>query len=313
MNGRTATVGVLVMAYGSPSSPDEVEGYYTHIRRGRPPEPEQLADLVRRYDAIGGVSPLRARTQAQVDAIAAHLDGGNPGRFHVALGMKHAAPYIEDAVGELADAGVDHIVALVLAPHYSRGSVGEYLGRAEATATERGVRLARIERWYDLPEYRDFLVEVVREARAALPASHKLFFTAHALPLRVLEGDPYAEELGAGAQEVARLVGLGPFAEWAVCWQSAGRTPEPWIGPDILAMIRSLGETGRAAGVLVCPHGFVADHLEVLFDLDIEAAAVATDVGLAFARTRVLNDDPTVMAALARRIVETSDTFGETS
>jgi ferrochelatase len=290
------------MAYGSPASLDEVEGYYTHIRRGNAPTAEQLADLVGRYQAIGGVSTLRARTEAQCSAIQAALDTMAPGAFEVRLGMKHAAPLIEDAIDAIADDDFERVVAAVLAPHFSRGSVGEYLARAGERADARGLALATVERWYDLPEHHAFLVDAVRDARAALPAATKVFFTAHSLPLRVLEGDPYASELEAGAQAVADSLGLSPFSEWATCWQSAGRTPEPWAGPDILAMIRALGETGRAEGVLVCPHGFVADHLEVAYDLDIEAQRVAAEVGLTFARTRTVNDDPTVMGALAARI-----------
>jgi ferrochelatase len=216
--------------------------------------------------------------------------------------MKHAPPFVEDGVGQLLALGVDRIVAAVLAPHYSRASVGEYLERARNAADGRGVPVDAVEHWYDLPAHHAFLVEAVRSARAMLPERTKVFFTAHSLPLRVLADDPYEEQLGAGARAVAEEIGLDPFSEWATCWQSAGRTPEPWAGPDILEMIRALGATGRAEGVLVCPHGFVADHLEVAYDLDIEARRVAEEAGLAFARTSVVNDDPAVMRALAHRI-----------
>jgi ferrochelatase len=297
-----APVGVLLMAYGSPGSTEEIEPYYTHIRRGRPPEPAQLADLTARYDALGGVSKLRERTEAQAVAIQRALDDLAPGTFEVRLGMKHAHPFIEETVDGFADDGCTEIVAAVLAPHYSRGSVGEYLARAEEAAAARAIDLTGIERWYDLPEYHQFLVDAVSEARRGLPAATKLLFTAHSLPLRVLEGDPYADELEAGARRVADSLGLDPFSEWSTGWQSAGRTPEPWAGPDILDVMRDLAETGRADGVLICPHGFVADHLEVAYDLDIEARALATDLGLAFERTRVVDDDPTVMGALAARI-----------
>jgi ferrochelatase len=147
----------------------------------------------------------------------------------------------------------------------------------------------------------------VTDARAGLPERHKVLFTAHSLPERVLAGDPYPEQLRESAAIVAERVGLDRWAAWSLCWQSAGRTPEPWRGPDILKVIRDLAATGRTDGVLVCPQGFTADHLEVLYDLDIEAAGVAAEVGLAFARTRALNDDPGVMAALAARIIATAD------
>jgi ferrochelatase len=287
--------GVLLMAYGTPSSPDEVEAYYTDIRRGRPPTPEQLADLVRRYDAIGGLSPLRQRTEGQRDAIQRALDDAAPGGHRVVLGYKHARPTIEEAREQLRDC--DRVVALVLAPHYSALSVGEYLARADADVAIRS--------WHVEPAYVDFLVSAVQDALASLPARTKVLFTAHSLPARVVAmGDPYPEELRATATAVATAVGLHPWSGWAVAWQSAGRTPEPWLGPDVVEVIRELAATGRADGVLVCPCGFVADHLEVLYDLDVAAAAAAREVGLDFARTRVVNDDPAVMAALAQRILD---------
>lgn len=296
-------IGVVVMAYGTPATPDDVEAYYTHIRRGRPPSPEQLADLRRRYDALGGTSTLAARTRDQLAALTAALDERAPGRFRVALGQKHAAPFIEDGVAELAAAGADRIVGLVLAPHFSKASVGEYQARAGEAAAAAGVGFTAIERWHDLPAYRSFLAEAVADALASLPERTKVVFTAHSLPERVLVDDPYPDELWASAHAVATALGLGRWDGWSVAWQSAGATPEPWRGPDVLAVIRELAATGRADGILVCPQGFVADHLEVAYDLDLEAQAVADDAGIAFARTRVLNDDPVVLGALADRVV----------
>lgn len=291
------TEAVLLMAYGTPSSPGEIEAYYTDIRRGRPPTPEQLADLVRRYDAIGGISPLGARTEAQRTGLQAALDERAPGRFQVVLGFKHAAPRIEDATAAIE---ADRIVALVLAPHFSELSVGEYLERAAGAAGS--TPFAAVESWATEPAYVDFLTGAVRERLDAMPDGTKVLFTAHSLPQRV--GPRYAAELRATAEAVADQAGLLPWAGWAVGWQSAGRTPEPWLGPDVREVIADLAGTGRATGLLVCPCGFVADHLEVLYDLDIEAAAAASAVGLPFARTRVLNDDPTVLGALADRVLQ---------
>jgi ferrochelatase len=298
--------GLLVMAYGTPRSPADVEAYYTHIRRGRPPAPEQLADLVRRYDAIGGVSPLAERTEAQRAALARSLDERQPGRWAVALGQKHAAPFIEDGVAALVEAGASHIVGLVLAPHYSRGSVAEYHARGATAAGTTGHPYTGIESWHLEPAYLDFLAAAVTDARAALPARHKILFTAHSLPERILVDDPYPGQLRESAEAVAERVGLLPWPDWALAWQSAGRTPEPWRGPDILDVIRDLGGTGRSEGVLVCPQGFTSDHLEVLYDLDVEAARLAGEQGLTFARTRSLNDDPAVMTALAQRVLATA-------
>jgi ferrochelatase len=278
------TTGVVVMAYGTPASPGDIEAYYTHIRRGRPPTPEQVEDLRTRYDAIGGLSPLRRITEAQQAVIAGALGDDH----RVALGYKHAAPFIEDAVVELErdrDVG-GHIVGVVLAPHYSRGSIGEY--------TER-LRHPTIESWHDLPEWLDFQATAVRASLERLPRASTVVFTAHSLPERVLDGDPYPDQLAASAAEIAARAGVH---DWSLAWQSAGRTPEPWRGPDILDVITGLSHEG----VLVCPQGFTSDHLEVLYDLDVAAHAHARAIGIAFARTAMVNDDATVLTALAARV-----------
>ena len=293
-------VGVVVMAYGTPRTPGDVEAYYTHIRRGRPPTPDQLADLQARYDALGGTSPLAERTEAQRAAVEAALDRRGPGRYRVVLGQKHAPPFIEDAVAALAGE-VELVVGLVLAPHFSSASVGEYQARLAEAAAEAGLPSRGIESWHEEPAYRAFLAAAVRDGLAGLPERTTVLFTAHSLPERVLVDDPYPEQLRSSAAAVAAELGLDP-SRWSLAWQSAGRTPEPWAGPDILDVLRDVASTGRAEGVLVCPQGFVADHLEVLYDLDLEARRVADDVGLAFARTRVVNDDPEVMDALAARV-----------
>ncbi|MCC5953218.1 MAG: ferrochelatase [Acidimicrobiia bacterium] len=297
-----ASVGVVVMAYGTPRSPEEIESYYTHIRRGRPPTPELLAELTARYEAIGGISPLAERTEAQRAAVARHLEALAPGRYEVVLGQKHAEPFIEDAVAAVAADGVERTVGLVLAPHFSRFSVGQYQERAATAAAEHGLTHVGIESWHTDPAYVSFLTDAVTEALATLPERTKVVFTAHSLPERVLVDDPYPDQLRESAAAVAEAIGLDRWAGWSLGWQSAGRTPEPWRGPDILEIVADLGATGRADGVLVCAQGFVADHLEVLYDLDIETSAAAREAGLAFARTRSLNDDDDVMAALAQRV-----------
>ena len=292
-------IGVVVMAYGTPASPEDVEPYYTHIRRGRPPSPEQLADLQRRYDALGGTSTLARRTADQVDAIARALEADHPGRFLVALGQKHAEPFIEDGVAALAEAGATQIVGAVLAPHYSGFSVGQYQERVQTAAAAAGLPARGIDRWHDLAAYRAFLADAVVDGLAALPPRTEVVFTAHSLPERVLADDPYPDELAASATAVAERLGL---PRWSMAWQSAGATPEPWRGPDILEVLRDRASTREVDAVLVCAQGFVADHLEVAYDLDIEAATLAGELGMGFARTRVLNDDATVLGALAARV-----------
>ncbi len=309
-SSRTA---VLLMAYGTPRHSSEIAAYYTDIRRGRPPTDEQLAELTARYEAIGGLSPLVARTEAQRDALQSVLDAAAPGQYHVALGLKHAEPRIETAVSTLAGEGFRRVVALVAAPHYSALSVGEYLARAKAAAKPLGVEVTGIESWATEPAFVQFTAAQVRAQLATMPKNTKVVFTAHSLPRRVLtiEGERYADEVRATAVAVAAAAGLNDWSQWATAWQSASRTPEPWLGPDILQVIDELSDAENHAnqtrGILVCAVGFVADHLEVLYDLDVRAATHAADHGISFARTACVNDDPTVMAALAARVTAVAD------
>lgn len=293
----TDRTGVLVMAYGTPASPDDVAAYYTHIRRGRAPTPELLADLQRRYDAIGGISPLAARTRAQADGIAAALGDG----YAVALGQKHAAPFVEDGMADLSATGVSQVVGLVLAPHYSALSVGQYHERAAASAAGHGLPYRGIGSWHVHPLLVDLLAErVVAAAGRLAPADGVLvetLFTAHSLPEQALTlDDPsYPDQLRETAESVAAVAGID---RWRTAWQSAGRTADPWIGPDILEVLRALPAEG-VGGVVVCPAGFVSDHLEVLFDVDIEARGVAEAAGLHLERTASFNDDPRFVGLLA--------------
>lgn len=324
-------VAVLLMAYGTPRHRDEIETYYTDIRRGRPPTPEQLADLVGRYDAIGGISPLAELTEAQRDALQAALEARAPGRYHVAIGLKHAEPRIEATVESLVADGFTRIIGLALAPHYSSASIGQYLGRARDAARHANEELNTgtkpdpempdidvsgvdmpdidvlgVESWATEPAFVSFLANDLRERLSRMPPNTKVVFTAHSLPRRIVadDGNRYPRELRATAGAVADAAGLGEWSQWTIGWQSAGRTPETWIGPDIGEIIDDLAAAHAADGVLVCACGFVADHLEVLYDLDIEARARAESRGLVFDRTACVNDDAEVMAALADRVIE---------
>jgi ferrochelatase len=299
----TTTTGVLLMAYGTPATRTDIEAYYTHVRRGRPPTPGLLTELQGRYEAIGGTSPLLRRTQEQQAGIQKALGDG----FRVELGMKHAPPFLEDGVAALAVAGVSRIVGLVLAPHYSALSVGEYASRAKAAAAEAGVELTMVESWHLAPGYLDLLAGFVRHEVADLGvAPVEVVFTAHSLPARILgTGDPYPHQLAETAEAVAERAGVD---RWSVGWQSAGRTAEPWIGPDLLSVLPML-VSGGAAGAVVCPCGFVSDHLEVLYDLDVEARKAADALGLAFARTPSPNSHPAFCATVAQ-VVRDADRRG---
>jgi ferrochelatase len=289
------TTGVLVMAHGTPSGPDEIEAFYTRIRRGRPPEPAQLAELEARYRAIGGVSPLAERTHAQVAGLRVTLERRVPQRYVVAFGAKHVDPLIEDTARRLAGAGVERVIGLVLTPHGSSMGSQEYLDRAAAALGT--TPFVQVGPWYAEPGLVDLLAARVADACSTVSGRTRVIFTAHSLPARIREtGDTYPDQLAESARLVAEAAGL---RDWVVAWQSAGRTPEPWLGPDVREEVRRLAQEGVADAIVVCPIGFVADHLEVLFDLDVEVARVAADAGLGYARTASLNDDPAFIDVLA--------------
>ncbi|MGA2432782.1 MAG: ferrochelatase [Acidimicrobiales bacterium] len=296
--------GVLIMAYGTPSTPEDVEAYYTRIRHGRAPSPELLADLVRRYNAIGGTSPLAQRTADQVAGVAAALERLAPGMYDVRFGSKYEPPLLEEAAASFGDDGFDLVIGLVLAPHSSSMSTDQYMSRARE-ALGPDIEFIEIGAWYEQPGFLELIARRVNEALATIPESRRatteVIFSAHSLPEKILsEGDRYPDQLYDSARRAASLAGLDRFD---VAWQSAGRTADPWIGPDILVVLREK----RAAGlsdVVSCPIGFVADHLEVLFDIDIEAQAVAREIGLNLVRTASLNDDPQFVDILAKVVHE---------
>ena len=296
---------VLLMAYGGPGSLDEVEAYYTDIRRGSPPSPELLEDLLRRYRAIGGASPLSGIVERQRAALEAEL-----ARRGVAIplyaGMRHIAPRIATVVEGMAGDGIDRFVAIALAPQRSsngagyRRAVEAGLAAAGAGRTTGGSAPSAIvvESWHDEPGFLEALARATREAldRFEAPDGVRLLFTAHSLPVRVIaEGDRYPDEIAATARFVADRLGIADFER---CFQSAGRTGEEWLGPDLRDELRRLAAEG-IHDVVVSPVGFVAEHLEVLYDIDIEAQAVAREVGIHLERARSMNDDPTFISALA--------------
>jgi protoporphyrin/coproporphyrin ferrochelatase len=291
---------VLVMAYGTPTGLDDVETYYTDIRHGRPPPPELLKELTDRYRAIGGRSPLLEITQAQARGLQERLN------IPTFVGQKHASPFIRDAVSRMASKGVAEAVGLVLAPHYSAMSVGDYERRARAAADEAGWtgRLQMVNSWHLEPGYIELLAGAVTTALAGLSADANrnsiVLFTAHSLPEKILQkNDPYPDQLRETGAAVAERAGTH---RWDIAWQSAGRTDVPWLGPDILEVLPELVAEG-ITGVVVCPCGFVADHLEVLYDLDIEAKSVATELGIELQRTDSPNDNPQFLDSLARVVL----------
>jgi ferrochelatase len=276
---------VVLMAYGSPERLEDVPAYYEDIRGDRPIRPELLADLVERYRRLGieKDSPLNAITEETRAALEREL--GLP----VFTGMKHWTPRIADAVERALATGAEVIAGLVLAPHYSRLSIGGYRRQLEEALAGRAER-AFVDSWHDEPGFVDFLANRVRGTQA------HVVFTAHSLPAHIVEeGDPYERQLLETASLIAERAVLG---DWSFSYQSESATGEPWLGPDILDHLEELRRRG-VESVLACPIGFVADHLEIKWDLDTEAAARAAELGLAFERTEMPNADPAFVAVLA--------------
>ncbi|QJD83769.1 ferrochelatase [Cohnella herbarum] len=298
-------IGVLVMSYGTPESLDGVEAYYTHIRRGHPPSAEQLEDLTSRYQAIvGGVFPLRENTNGQVAALQRTLDSlAGEGTYACYQGLKHASPYIEDGVAAMAAAGITEAIGIVLTPQYSAMSVGGYMKRAQEEADKQGIAFKAVQEYHLHPQLIDALSKRVNDGLERLGDSREdslVLFSAHSLPAKILEmNDPYADQLLATSAAVAKAAGV---EKWQFTWQSAGQTGQPWLGPDILETLERLSAEG-VKSVLVTPVGFVSDHLEVLYDIDIEARKFADARGIRLERIRMLNDDPQYMNALADSVI----------
>ena len=280
--------GVLLMAHGTPSSMDEMPEYLRLVRGGRPPSAELVAEMTHNYEAIGGRSPLTDLTLAQRDALSRRLGADVP----VAVGMRNWKPFIKDAIAGLAGRGVTRVIGIPLAPQFSTLSVSKYFDAA-AQAMPAGVSLEAIHSFHTHPLLLDAFAERLRDAKPA--AGEEVVFTAHSLPARVVEtGDPYPSEVAATAAGVAARAGVG---QYHVAYQSAGRTPEPWIGPDVGALIIERAMQG-ARRFLVVPVGFVCDHTEILFDIDVQAKASADSSGAALRRTESLNTQPTFIAML---------------
>lgn len=296
-------IGVLVMAYGTPDRPEDIAPYYTHIRRGRPPTPEALAELTERYNAIGGRSNLNQITLAQAEGIGRHLnDGSDAFEYRIYVANKHWKPWIPDTIKEMAADGIKRAVAIVMAPQGSKMSSGAYFDQVIKALEDLGnpIEFRQVFSWHLEPGFIEAEVEQVEAALQRFPATGKeriaVIFTAHSLPERILTwDDPYPRHLREIGEAIASKVGLRNIH---FAYQSAGRTPEPWLGPDVRAKVAELVSAGEKA-VLVCSVGFISEHLEVQYDLDIEMAAEAKDLGVHFERTAMLNDHPLLVKALA--------------
>jgi ferrochelatase len=309
-------IGVLVMAYGTASGPDDIERYYTDIRGGRAPSPEHLQELKERYTAIGNVFPLLDTTRAQAEGLVERLNADGGGEtFRAYLGMKHSPPFIPEGIARLREDGIERAVGMVMAPHWSGMSVETYVERVQQAVADQNAMPAFtfVRSYHDHPAFIAFLTARLSEVLDTLSPEQRagtaVIFSAHSLPVRTSDDGTqrckycdcsdscrYRDGLQETADLVAARLGL---SDYRIAWQSAGRTEDPWWGPAVEHAIRELSADGHT-GVVVCSAGFVADHLEVLYDLDIEARQLAEDGGLVFARTRMPNADPEYLDVLAQ-------------
>jgi ferrochelatase len=302
----TQVTGILLMAHGSPDSLDDMAVYLQYVRGGRPTPQALVNEIRRRYGLIGGRSPLLDLTRAQGTALEERLNR-DAGRFRVYVGMRHWHPFIKDAVQQLVDDGVRRVIAVSMAPQYSRLSVGAYQRALETAQIELGVSLnvTRVTSWHDHPLLLQAFAERVQEVLAQLPEAVRtqvrIIFTAHSLPEHILtEEDPYPREVARTAAGVAKLLGL---AAWEVAYQSQGATAEPWLGPTLDDVFATCAAQGQRQLLLV-PIGFVCDHVEILYDIDMLAQSVAQEKGLCLMRTTSLNLSPTFIEALASVVTD---------
>lgn len=302
------TMGLLVMAYGTPYKEEDIERYYTHIRHGRKPTEEMLEDLRSRYEAIGGISPLARITKEQAESLEKRLNEiQDEVEFNMYLGLKHIDPFIEDAVEQMAQDGIEEAVSLVLAPHYSTFSVKSYNGRAKKEAEKHGRPVIySVDSWYDEPGFIEYWADQIKKVYETMTQDERkqavLIVSAHSLPKKILQyNDPYPEQLKETADLIATRAGI---ENYEIAWQSEGNTPDPWLGPDVQDLTRDLFEQKGYRTFVYAPVGFVSDHLEVLYDNDYECKVVCDELGASYYRPQMPNVHPKFIDTLARVVLK---------
>ncbi|HET6680620.1 MAG TPA: ferrochelatase [Gemmatimonadaceae bacterium] len=313
MNDR---IGVLLMAYGGPSSLDDLPGYLADVRRGRSTPRTIVDELAHNYASIGGRSPLNMLTQAQADAVSRALDTRSPSlRFAVHVGMRHWSPWIEETVGSMLDAGITRAVSLVLAPHFSAMSVAAYQARIAAglDAYRGEIEFVHVDSYHAEPAliqaFADRVHEGIDRWEERERESVHVVFSAHSLPQRIIAaGDPYDRQVRETAALIASRAGLDE-SRWSWSYQSAGRTSEPWLGPTLPDHLTALARAG-VRNVVSVPVGFVCDHVEILYDIDVAAQACSRELGIRLERPAALNDDPRFIELLAGLIQQRAASAG---
>ena len=307
MTGRSKKTAVILLAYGGPESLDDIPEYLLDIRGGRHTPQHLIDDITERYRLIGSRSPLLEITQSV--AIKLQREIGLP----VYVGMRHWSPFIKDVVAQMSADGIEHMVAICMAPHYSMLSIGKYKEQLDAAISAitdpngRGMTVDFVESWHLQPAYLQGIAANVREALSRWPRAERdqvlVIFTAHSLPEFILErGDPYDDQLRETAASLAELLAL-PDARWTFSYQSAALTGVPWLGPQIEDLVGQLADQGQK-DLLIAPIGFIADHVEILYDIDIGVQNIAQGKGVRLERTDMLNDDDLLVEALASLVTE---------
>jgi protoporphyrin/coproporphyrin ferrochelatase len=301
-------IGLLVMAYGGPDNLDEVEPYLLDVRGYRPTSPEIIHEVLERYREIGGRSPILEQTREQADALESALNQHGQD-FKAFVGMRHWHPYIKDTLAEMQAQGIERAVGLVMAPHYSRMSIEAYFKKINEANSS--LQIAPIYEWHLLPGYIDTLVSRVRAALERFPAEVRsqvpVIFSAHSLPERILEwNDPYPGQLRATVDAVHKRLGDQPY-EFA--FQSAAISNEPWLGPDVSVLIERYAEQG-SKNIISCPIGFVCEHVEVLYDIDIVYQKLAGSLGVRLERIEMVHTAPQMISGLAGLIRKTAQEAG---
>ena len=298
--------GLLVMAYGTPYKEEDIEPYYTHIRHGRKPSEESLQDLKDRYQAIGGISPLAGTTERQAESLVKALNEATGEDYQVYIGLKHIAPFIEDTVKQMHDDGITEAVTIVLAPHFSNFSVGSYNKRAAEEAEKYGIALKHVDQFYNQEKFIQFWVDQVNATLDQIPTdAHEktvLIVSAHSLPEKIkLMNDPYPDQL----EETATLIAeRSNILNVETGWQSEGNTPDPWLGPDVQDLTRALYEEEQYEHFIYTPVGFVCEHLEVLYDNDIECKVVCDELGVHYHRPQMPNTHELFIGSMVDEIIE---------
>ncbi|EUJ20960.1 ferrochelatase [Listeria aquatica FSL S10-1188] len=302
------TVGLLVMAYGTPYKDEDIERYYTDIRHGKKPTEEMIADLRSRYHAIGGLSPLAKITEEQAYGLERTLNEAQSDvKFKAYIGLKHIEPFIEDAVKEMYQDGIEEAVSIVLAPHYSSFSVASYNKRAqEESEAIGGPKIISINDWYKNPLFIKMWADRIDQTAEEIPENELedtvLVVSAHSLPEKIKQfGDPYPDQLKETAELIFKEVKV---PHYALGWQSEGKTGEPWLGPDVQDLTRDLYDKHHYKHFIYAPVGFVAEHLEVLYDNDYECKVVTDEIGASYHRPKMPNADPEFLNVLKSVVLD---------